>query len=97
MEGTLKMFILQTPRAQKHQMLGFCQLCAAAFGHSHSKHTQAATAQTSPTSAPTKSTELFISELEPAPSPAEKQAALEKYKENLLRSRTLQTGLKYST
>lgn len=84
------MFILQTPRAQKHQTLSFC---CCVWAHTHTKHTEAATAQTSPTKSTQKSTELLNSKA----SPAENQAALGKHRENVLRSRTLQTGLKCNT
>lgn len=81
-----------SPRAPNTQFLP--AVCCWLRAHTHKTHTQPATAQTSPTSAPTKSPELFNSELEPGSSPAERQAALGKYRENVLSNKTLQTGLK---
>lgn len=84
------------PKSTKHSVSASCVLLASGT-HTHKTRTQPATAQTSPTSAPTKSPELFNSELEPGSSPAERQAALGKYRENVLSNKTLQTGLKRNT
>lgn len=85
------------PTSTKHSVCASCVLLGLGT-HTHTQtHTEPATAQTSPTSAPTKSPELLNSKLEPGSSPAERQAALGKHRENVLSNKTLQTGLKCNT